>query len=656
YDLWAQQIAGGQWLGSEIFYQTPLYPYLLAVVFKLAGHSLDIVRVLQAVFGAAACALLGHAGRRFFDDRAGIIAALLLAFYPPAIFFDGLIQKSSLDIFLVTLVLALAAEFDTRRQWPWVAALGVAMGALVLNRENAAVWVPVISVWLLSLGSRARGVAWAALFVAAVFAVLLPVGIRNYKVGGEFVLSTSQLGPNFYIGNNPRASGSYESLVPGRGDAVYERADATALASKAEGRPLSPGEVSAYWVRQSFSHIREHPHQWARLLGKKVLLTINAAEIPDTESIAAYAESSALLRGLRWLDFGIVLPLAAFGAWTSRSQWRRLLVLYAMAASLALAVALFYVVARYRHPLVPIVLLFSGAGLSMLFDRQRVSTAKATTGRRARKTEPAPAPGRGRDLVPGLALAGCLAIVTHIPMKVVHDQTYVNLGGFYLRSGRAAEAIPVLRQAVSVDPGDPAAHLQLGLAYVEAGDAEGALAALTEAARLGPESGEAQGALGTTLREMDRAGEAIPHLRDAARLLPDSAVMHTNLGLALMETGKPAEAIVEHRRAVALTPDAASPHNNLALALHQSGDVRAAVPEYETALRIKPDDAEAHSNLGLALASLRDYAAAFRHFEEAVRLQPASYGVRMNYANALAEAGRTAEAKKQFEEAARLAR
>src|SRR5436189_5511181 len=66
YDLWAQQIAGGQWLGSEIFYQTPLYPYLLAVVFKLAGHSLDIVRVLQAVFGAAACALLGHAGRRFF--------------------------------------------------------------------------------------------------------------------------------------------------------------------------------------------------------------------------------------------------------------------------------------------------------------------------------------------------------------------------------------------------------------------------------------------------------------------------------------------------------------------------------------------------------------------------------------------------------------
>jgi hypothetical protein len=26
YDAWAQQIAGGQWIGTEVFYQTPLYP------------------------------------------------------------------------------------------------------------------------------------------------------------------------------------------------------------------------------------------------------------------------------------------------------------------------------------------------------------------------------------------------------------------------------------------------------------------------------------------------------------------------------------------------------------------------------------------------------------------------------------------------------
>src|SRR6266576_2367941 len=45
YDSWARQIAGGQWIGSEVFYQTPLYPYFLAVIFKLAGHDLFVVRV-----------------------------------------------------------------------------------------------------------------------------------------------------------------------------------------------------------------------------------------------------------------------------------------------------------------------------------------------------------------------------------------------------------------------------------------------------------------------------------------------------------------------------------------------------------------------------------------------------------------------------------
>ena len=80
----------------------------------------SVVRAVQAILGAISCVLLGYAAKEFFNQRAGIIAALLLAIYPPAIFFDGLIQKSSLDLFLVTAILAkagsafLAARVATR--------------------------------------------------------------------------------------------------------------------------------------------------------------------------------------------------------------------------------------------------------------------------------------------------------------------------------------------------------------------------------------------------------------------------------------------------------------------------------------------------------------------------------------------------------------
>jgi predicted membrane-bound mannosyltransferase len=111
YDAWAQRIAAGDWLGSGVFYQAPLYPYLLGVVFAVAGHSLLAVRLVQAVLGAVSCALLGVAGRRFVGARAGLVAGAMLALYPPAIFFDGLIQKSSLDLFLVVSLLVLLGEF-----------------------------------------------------------------------------------------------------------------------------------------------------------------------------------------------------------------------------------------------------------------------------------------------------------------------------------------------------------------------------------------------------------------------------------------------------------------------------------------------------------------------------------------------------------------
>ena len=149
YDDWARRIAAGEWLGGQAFYQTPLYPYLLAAIYTAAGHSLMAVRAIQAVLGAAACVLLGIAGRRFFSERVGLAAAAMLASYPWAIFSDGLIQKSSLDAFLITALLASLAVFLFGPHWKWLMAAGLALGAFSLNRETGRLLYPLVIVWLL---------------------------------------------------------------------------------------------------------------------------------------------------------------------------------------------------------------------------------------------------------------------------------------------------------------------------------------------------------------------------------------------------------------------------------------------------------------------------------------------------------------------------
>jgi len=112
YDEWAQRIAGGEWLGHEVFYQAPLYPYLLGVIYAVAGRHLLLVRFVQASIGSASCALLALAGARLFSRRAGLVAGLMLALYAPAIFFDGLLQKSVLDVFFVCLALWLISRSE----------------------------------------------------------------------------------------------------------------------------------------------------------------------------------------------------------------------------------------------------------------------------------------------------------------------------------------------------------------------------------------------------------------------------------------------------------------------------------------------------------------------------------------------------------------
>jgi len=100
YDQWARRIANGDLLGDGVFYQAPLYPYFLGLLHHVVGDNLWNIRVIQIVLGAVSCGLLYMAGRLFFSPPIGIASGLILSLYAPAIFYDGLIQKSILDLFL----------------------------------------------------------------------------------------------------------------------------------------------------------------------------------------------------------------------------------------------------------------------------------------------------------------------------------------------------------------------------------------------------------------------------------------------------------------------------------------------------------------------------------------------------------------------------
>jgi hypothetical protein len=76
YDALARGILAGGWLPREPFYQAPLYPYLLALVYAACGRSLVAVRLVQALLGALTAVLAAVvasrlSGREGRNENAG---------------------------------------------------------------------------------------------------------------------------------------------------------------------------------------------------------------------------------------------------------------------------------------------------------------------------------------------------------------------------------------------------------------------------------------------------------------------------------------------------------------------------------------------------------------------------------------------------------
>src|SRR5262249_54450714 len=69
--LWAR------WLHLPQFYQDPLYPYLVAVTYRVAGTNPEYVLVWQALLGLLSIVLVWHLARRYFGDVAALVAGLM---------------------------------------------------------------------------------------------------------------------------------------------------------------------------------------------------------------------------------------------------------------------------------------------------------------------------------------------------------------------------------------------------------------------------------------------------------------------------------------------------------------------------------------------------------------------------------------------------
>jgi tetratricopeptide (TPR) repeat protein len=512
------------------------YPAFLAACYALGGDSGRIVAVgAQHLFGVATALLAAALAFRLFKSPAAAAAAAAIYLLAgPPLYFEGELLAETLFTFEIALV-ALLLTFCRPGAGlaPWLSA-GFAIGIAAQTRPNALLALGALlalAAWprdpAPAAGSPAGGLRAAAAGSLAALAALLLCAAMQLPLVGRFELLPSQGGVNFYLGNKRGADGmiprqavatsygdSYRDSVQVWSEEVFRQEKGGDPAA-----PVPPAELSRFWTAKTLREIAAAPVAWLGLLARKTVYLFSNAEIPNNKSYAfVLAEESRLLPWLP-LRFCLLLALATAGLWVAAKVGDRpsLVAVLLLAALLAAGVIAFFVNARFRLPLWP--LLAACGGGALLLPRLETKARRAAVaaalvfGLLSFLAPPTPAqlPGPGRD---------------YFFRSLAHFEK-----GNYEKA-RADAAVAVKRE-----PRDAAIRVQLGNSALAAGDQDAAYQAFVQAVALMPAEPRGFNNLGVVFERLGKFGDAYAAYLRATELSADFSPPWINAALLELRAG-----------------------------------------------------------------------------------------------------------------------
>jgi len=640
YRNWGMRIASGDWLGTDVFEQGPLYAYLLGIAYRL-GIPDGIILALQLLAGSTVCLLVYACGRRLFDEPTPLVAGVMAAVYGPLIHAECQLMKSFLSPLFTMLACYGALRFTETRGKRWLLLSGGVIGLACLVTENHLLLMIPVAWWCCRPPSAtlAGGASPAAdrapesarrgpgrlgvllVLAASCAAPILPATVHNLAASHELVAVTSGGGEVFYMAWGPFATGNYEPPDFVRGNPYLEHEDFRREARRRLGTDLSRGESSRYWFREGFNSILVDPWRALRLAGLKGVILFNDFEVPDSEYYQVARELVPVLYALP--SFGWLAGLGFVGlACSLRPVGPRLLPIGMLAMHVA-SVLLTYNFGRFRLGMTPLWILFAACGLVWLI---RAARGELTV-------KPAV---RAAAFVAAIAVT----VASFLPSPGISAETLAaetqKNRDTLLQMWQTSTAAEVLEERLESRPNDAETHSALGALYLQTG----------------------------------KFYEAVSHLGDAVRLDPRSMTHHVRLAEAWARVGESHRALQIYEDALALDDGTAEAHLGLAAILTADGRLNGAVQHLRQAVQLAPRNAEAHLRLGnvclmlcagqgrpsrAATSDSSDYCReAAEHLNEAVRIEPRNLAARCRLADALQFNGRTGEALDQLEAAVRI--
>jgi 4-amino-4-deoxy-L-arabinose transferase-like glycosyltransferase len=373
--------------GSLLHRRAPLYPLVIGAVYIIVGVVPRAMLALQCLFFAVTCLLVFDIGRRLFNQRTGVLAAVACALHPMLLRYLPQLQLETQLTLLVTLTLWLMIRFYGRPTVGNGALVGVAAGAAALTKAVVLFYPALFAVGIV-LSYRAarrrsnldRRTPWVGLAVMFVMMglTLLPWTIRNYRVTGHFV---------------PVSSGTSDAFLRGF---IFSRTEFITLqrppftdaenASNAYFRALAAAKGTV-WEKDDYQTDQILNAEARRRLFAEPLGVAHKTVIG---LFTFWYELTDRKNSLLALALAVAAWFFAIIGWRRARRERRpawLLMLPVLYLNILLALLL--ALGRYSVPILPALVVLAAYGLDTLLDRRMIrrldSLPTTSQARQARK-------------------------------------------------------------------------------------------------------------------------------------------------------------------------------------------------------------------------------------------------------------------------------
>ena len=339
--------------------------FTYSLLFRLFGHTLAPIAVLNVIIGAFSIGLAMALARRWSSNNASLVAGAIYAFWPSQIEFSSVLASELLFNFVLLLALWMSVASPVRSWWLRGLLAGICLAGAAYVRPTAlplvALLVAALS-WTASANWRAVARFAFAALVAMAFCVA-PWTLRNERELGAPVLISTNGPANLWMGNNPVATGAYIPL-PDDVARLSEVDRSRLLGARAKQFILQhPGRAASLFLRKLIvTHDREtigitwNESSLAASLGNTGVRIAKAISTAYWWLALAFGASGVVLLLLRYRLRGLLHP--ALLAW----------------GYFALVHAATVGADRYHFPSIPFIAMLAGFAASYLRRERRTNT------------------------------------------------------------------------------------------------------------------------------------------------------------------------------------------------------------------------------------------------------------------------------------------